>query len=441
MKGQKTFSKGGIHPHDYKSYTEKKPIRNAHIPSISIIPMHQHMGKPAECIVQVGDLLKEGMLIGRSTGFFSANIYSPVPGTVTEIKEIYLPNGLKCQAVVVELAGEFDRSGKDEKKHEWEQLSGKELLDKISDMGIVGLGGATFPTHVKFSIKEGASVEYFVVNAVECEPFLTCDHRLMLEKTAEIMEGVRIVKKILNPDHVIIGIETNTPDAIEEMRRINEVKGLGFEIVPLKTQYPQGDEKQLLKATINREVPSGGLPLDIGAVVANVGSIFAIYEAVALNKPLVERVVTVTGSIIKNPSNLKAKIGTKIGELIEECGGFTEEPGKIVVGGPMMGFTTFDLDMPVTKGVSGILAFSKKEIKSARETSCIQCGRCIKACPLGLNPTTLFKWIDHLDYDQAQEIGLFDCKECGCCSYVCPAKLPLVHTMRLGKLMLRKKKG
>jgi electron transport complex protein RnfC len=256
------------------------------------------MGKPAECIVQKGDTLKEEMLIGKATGYFSANIHSPVPGTVTDITEIYLPTGIKSKTVVVELAGEFQRAGKSSKKKDWDIIPPQELINKIADMGIVGLGGATFPTHIKYTLKEGTRLEYFIVNGVECEPFLTADHRLMLEKTEEILEGISIIKKILSPETIIIGIEENKPDAISAMERSILDRKLDIEVVPLKTKYPQGDEKQLLKSITGREVPSGGLPLDIGSVVSNVGTMYAIYEALVYEKPLIERIVTVTGSII-----------------------------------------------------------------------------------------------------------------------------------------------
>ncbi|MBN2439695.1 MAG: electron transport complex subunit RsxC [Spirochaetales bacterium] len=433
-----TFKKGGIHPPDSKIFTKNKEIRNANIPSIAYIPMHQHMGKPAECIVEKGDIIREEMLLGKATGFFSANIHSPIPGKVVDIKEIYLPSGMKSNAVIIELAGEFDRAGKSSSKKSWENLSPKELIDKISDMGIVGLGGATFPTHIKYTLKEGFRLEYFIINGVECEPYLTADHRLMLEKTEEILEGIQIVKKILGPENIIIGIEENKPDAIDTMQRLIADKKYDIEVVPLKTKYPQGDEKQLLQSIINREVPSGGLPLDIGSVVSNVGTIFAIYEAIVYEKPLIERIVTVSGSLVKNPGNFKVKIGTKISELIEECDGFHEFPAKIIAGGPMMGFAIHDVDTPVIKGMSGIIALSKKEIGSSQDTSCIQCGRCLRACPLGLSPTVLFKLIEHNRFEEAKENGLFDCKECGCCGYVCPARLPLIQGMKLGKIMSKK---
>lgn len=440
MSKQVTFPKGGVHPFDFKSFTSGITIRNAPIPALAVIPMQQHMGKPAQCLVSKDDLVREGMLIGQAQGVFSANIHSPIPGVVKEIRKIYLPTGIRSEAVAIELQGEFDRSGKDEPRLEWQGISGSDLLKNLADKGIVGLGGATFPTVLKYTIREGFQVEYFVVNGVECEPFLTADHRLMVEKALEIIEGIRIVQQIMKPRQIIIGIEENKADAIAVMRENIVRAGLDFEVVALMVKYPQGDEKQLLKAVIGKEVPSGGLPLDIGAVVSNAGTMLAIYEAVVLDKPLIERVVTVSGSIIRNPANLKVRLGTPLSELIEECGGFTEPPAKLIAGGPMMGFAVLDPETPVTKGLSGVIALSRRQVRSPSQTPCIGCGRCVKACPMGLQPTVIYKWIEHSEYEEALKEGLMDCKECGCCGYTCPASIPLIQGMKLGKVMSRKKK-
>ncbi len=442
MKGLKTFPKGGVHPPDEKRGSAEKEIRNAQIKSVSIVPMSQHLGSPAEPTVAVGDEVREGMLIGKATGYISANIHAPVPGTVKAIRELYLPNGAKSAAIEIEMSGEFDRSGKAEEIHPWKELSSKELASLVSEMGLVGLGGATFPLHVKFAVPEGKQVEYFVVNGVECEPYLTADYRIMLERTKQIFEGIDIARSILSPRTVLVGIEENKPEAIAVMSAAAREAGFPVEVVPLKMKYPQGDEKQLLKATIGREVPSGGLPLQIGAVVSNVGTVLSLYEAIILRKPLIERVVTVSGGAITEPANLKTRIGTPVGSLIEECGGFKKKPAKIVMGGPMMGFALYDLDTPVMKGTSGILALTDREVKDAAETACLQCGSCVRACPMGLNPTRMYKLIDHAKYEEALAEGLLDCKECGCCAFSCPARINLVQGMKLGKRVSRMvKKG
>jgi electron transport complex protein RnfC len=441
MKGLLSFPKGGVHPPEKKALSEEFPIKNAAIPSILRVPLSQHIGGPAECLVSKGDEVKEGMLIGKASGFISAQVHSPVPGAVSSIEDIYLPNGLRSQAVTIEMQGEFDQLGKKQEKHDWRDMAPSELIDIIKDKGIVGMGGATFPTHVKFSIPREKKARTFVVNGVECEPYLTADNRLMIERSDQVFEGIEIVNKILEPEIIYIAIESNKPEAIEIMSKKAAEISLPIEVVPLQVKYPQGDEKQVLKAITGKEVPSGGLPIDIEAVVSNVGTIFAIYEALVHNKPLIERIVTVSGGAIKNPANLKARVGTPIGSLIDECGGFSTTPRKVVVGGPMMGFSVSDLEVPIIKGTSGILALTDKEVHESPRTACLQCGRCIEACPLGLNPTRLFKLVDHMAYTEALDEGLMDCKECGCCGYECPAHIPLVEGMKLGKLMAKKQKG
>jgi len=439
MKRLKTFPRGGIHPHGRKNLTNKKEIVKAEIPGTLVVPMAQHLGAPAEAVVSAGDEVTEGMQIGKPTGFISASIHSPVDGTVKEITDIFLVNGMKSKAVVIEKKEGFIPSVK-EKSDEWKSKSAAELNDMVKDLGIVGMGGATFPANVKFAVPKGAKAEYLIINAVECEPYLSADHRLMIEKTSEILDGIRIIQKIVNPEKIAIGIEINKPDAIEMMKKQAAAENLDLDVVPLKMKYPQGDEKQLIKAVTGREVPSGALPIEVGCVVSNVGTVNAVYEAVVMNKPLYERVVSVTGLGVKNPGNILARVGTPIRQLIDSCGGMIDKPAKVVAGGPMMGFTFYDLDTPVTKGTSGILVLTEKEVASGEQSACLSCGKCISVCPMGLNPTKMFKYIDHLDYSGAMDTGLMDCKECGCCAYTCPAHIPLVQGMRVGKKMARKKK-
>ncbi|MBN2626511.1 MAG: electron transport complex subunit RsxC [Spirochaetales bacterium] len=437
MRSLATFPRG-IHPPGGKGLTESTEIRTAALPPVAIIPLSQHIGAPAKCLVNPGDTVQEEQLIGEASGFVSANIHSSVPGTVKDIREIYLPNGMKSQAVAIELTGEFTRLGKESKREEWKSLDNDAIRNRIREMGVVGMGGATFPTHVKLSLPEGKSCEYFIINAVECEPYLTSDHKIMLTQAEEILEGIEIVRKLLNPEKVIIGIEANKMDAARKLEELIARMGVDVEVAPLKVKYPQGAEKSLIRAITGREVPSGKLPLEVGVINANVGTCFAIYEAVVYNKPLVERLVTVSGSAVKNPGVFKVRVGTTVRDLIEECGGFTEEPEKIISGGPMMGFAFFDLDTPIMKGTSGIVALTGKDVKKSGVTACLSCGKCVSACPMGLNPTQIYKYLDFEMIKEAADTRLMDCVECGSCAYVCPAHLPLVQMFRVGKGEMRK---
>jgi len=437
MSNYKTFPKGGIHPPDNISNTGDKGIRNASLPTRAVIPMSQHIGVPAECIVSVGDTIEEEQLIGKATGYVSVPVHSSIPGKVVEIKEIYLAHGKKSEAVVVELGGEFKRMGKVQKTFNWNTYSDDEIIKKITSMGIAGQGGATFPTHVKLVLPEGKECDYLLINAAECEPYLTSDQNLIQEKADEIVEGLKILKKILTPQKIIFAIENNKMASAQAMSEAVAKSDIDVDIDILKVKYPQGAEKNIIKSCTGKEVPSGKLPLEIGMVVLNVETVFSIYEALVFEKPLVERIVTVSGGAVKSPKTLRVKIGTTYRELLEECDGITEEPVKVISGGPMMGFGIFDLDTPVTKGTSGILFLTKKEVKSAGQTSCIACGRCIKACPMGLNPTEVNKLSLNFLFEEAQEMGLLDCVECGSCAFVCPAHIPLVQSFRMGKNQLR----
>lgn len=432
-----TFKKGGVHPEDRKFLSNKKAIEILPTPKEVIVSLSQHLGAPAKAIKAKGDRVEKGEKIGTASSFISAEVHSPVSGTIKEIRKQTLSNSVCCDAYVIEVDNDCEEISYS--KQDWKNKSKEELLATIKDLGIVGMGGATFPAHVKFMIPKGKCVDALVINGVECEPYLTSDHRVMLEKAEEAIEGIMIISKVIEAKRIIIGVEVNKMDAIDNLRKTIEKTGYPIEVKPLKMRYPQGDEKQLLKATINREIPSGKLPLDIGAVVSNIGTCNAVYEACVLNKPLFERVVCVSGECINEPKNVLAPIGTKIGELIEFCGGFKCEPDKIVSGGPMMGFSFFDLDTPIQKGTSGVLSIKIENEKP--QTPCISCGKCVDACPIGLMPTMLYRNINTGHYDVAMnKYSLMDCKECGCCAYVCPAHLPLVHAMKLGKKMGRRKK-
>lgn len=431
-----TFSKGGVHPSDKKVFSRSQPIERLPMPSELLVSLSQHLGAPAKALKAKGDTVKRGEKIGQASGFISADVHSPVNGIVKEIRKVTLANSVTCDAFVI--VPDTEQDAEPTETFDWKTQDSAQLLAQVKDLGIVGLGGATFPAHVKFSIPADKSVDAFVVNGVECEPYLTADYRIMLEKGDEALQGAMIAAKIIGAKRIIIGIELNKVDCIEHLSAIAQSKGYPIEVMGLKMKYPQGDEKQLLKATINREIPSGKLPLDIGAVVANVGTCYAIYEAIVLHKSLYERVISVTGECIAQPKNILAPIGTKVSDLLAFCGGFSSEPEKLVSGGPMMGFSFFSEDTPIAKGSSGLLALAPQ--KKERTTVCINCGRCVAACPIGLMPSHLYRYIINGQYEDAMQHSLMDCKECGCCSYVCPAHLPLVHGMKTGKKLGRKKK-
>jgi Na+-translocating ferredoxin:NAD+ oxidoreductase subunit C len=431
-----TFRKGGVHPNDKKVLSNGQAIERLPMPSELIVPLSQHLGAPASALKQKGDTVAMGEKIGQASSFISADIHSPVNGSIKEIRKVTLANSVVTDAFVIIPDSESPLLDWTEK--EYDSLSAVELLALVKDMGVVGTGGATFPTHVKLSVPKGKSVDALVINGVECEPYLTADHRLMLEHTRQILRGIMIVSRMTSPKRIIIGVERNKPDAIETLRQEIAHNGYPIAVVPLKVKYPQGDEKQLLKATINREIPSGKLPLDVGAVVVNVGTVFAIYEAVALRKPLVERIVTVSGEAVSHPKNIKAPIGTKVADLLAFCGGCAQEPEKFISGGPMMGFAFFDDQVPITKGTSGILALLPVTKEKPTVSPCISCGRCVAVCPMGLQPTRLYRLIENRNYEGAMKMNLMDCKECGCCAYTCPAHLPLVHGMKIGKKLGRK---
>ncbi len=429
----KSFPKGGIHPPENKM-TAGNPIEVLPVPSAVTIPLAQHIGAPAVAIVAKGDEVKTGQLIATAKGFVSANIHSPVSGKVVKIDTTIDTTGYKQPAVFIEVSGDewvdtIDRSQVIEKEI---KLDREAIINKCMECGIVGLGGATFPTHVKMGIPAGKKCDLLIINGVECEPYLTSDHRLMLENGEEILTGVSIIMKALGVEKAIVGIEANKPDAIKSLSDLTSgFKGISIQ--PLKVKYPQGGEKQLIKACCNREVPSGKLPLDVNVVVQNVGTAYAVYEAVQKNKPLFERVVTVTGKHLPKPGNMKVRIGTPVSALIEAAGGMPDDTGKIVNGGPMMGKALADLDVPVTKGTSGIILFPSEESKRSEVTPCIRCGKCVTACAMGLEPWYLSAASEREMFDKTEAAKITDCMECGSCSFVCPANRPLLDYIRLGK--------
>ncbi len=430
----KTFKKGGLHPRSIGIEVLEKEIQNANLPHFVYIPLNQHIGAPAKAVVKPGDKVKMGDVIGEANGFVSSNIHSSVPGEVKEIIKYDTSSADNVETIVIEFAGGLSISS--EKKHadKWRDKSSKDIISSLQKMGIVGLGGATFPTHVKFSVPKDKKVDTLIINAVECEPYLSADYRLMMEKSSEIISGIEIVRTVLGINKVIIGIEADTPKAIKIMQEAASTVP-DVEVLPLKVKYPQGAEKQLIKAAIGKEVPSGELPMSVGAVVSNVGTIFAIKEAIIDNKPLFERVVTVTGSLVKNPGNYKIKIGTTLRDVLEEVG-LKGEPAKIIFGGPMMGFAQHSLDVPVVKGTSGIIVLSEKETVYYNDDPCVSCGKCITVCPMGLNPTKIVRKIELGRKNDSKEDGLMDCIQCGACSYICPSQKHLAQVIKLGKLQI-----
>lgn len=430
----KTFHKGGVHPAENK-LSANSPIEVLPIPNTISIPICQHLGAPAKVIVKKGDAVKVGTLIAEAAGFISANVHSSVSGKVFKIEQVMETSGYKKDVVTITVEGD-----------EWEEsinrtpdlekeitLSKEEIVERVKQMGIVGLGGATFPSYVKLMVPPGKTAEVLLINAVECEPYLTSDHRVMLEHADEIMVGIAIVMKSIGVSKTIIGIENNKKDAIAHLAKVSTAYR-GIEIAPLKVLYPQGGEKQLIKSVLGKEVPSGALPIEVGAVVLNVGTIFSIYQAVQKNKPLIERVVTITGKTVKNPANYLVRVGTPVKVLLEKANSNEDiEIGKIISGGPMMGKALSTADVPITKGTSGILLMKKSESKRNTERPCIKCARCISVCPMGLGPYLISALGKRHLFDQLEKEGIMDCIECGSCSYVCPASKPLLDYIRVGK--------
>ena len=434
----KTFPKGGIHPPENK-ITSSKAIKRMAVPSVVNVPIEQHIGIPAEIIVETKQKVSIGQVIAKTGGFVSSNIHSPVAGTVTKLDKIIDSSGYKKQCIVIR-TNVKDPSNFEEIEMPLKtdiELEPKAILQKITDCGIVGLGGATFPSQVKLNVKEGTNLDYLIINGVECEPYLTADHRLMLEKSEEIVVGIKILMKALQLKKAVIGIESNKKDAIGLFKSIIK-KEEGIQVAALQVKYPQGGEKQLVKAILGREVPKNGLPLDVGVIVYNVGTIFAVYEAIQFNKPLIERVVTVTGKKLENPSNFWVKIGTPIKDLVAQVGGLPEGTRKLVNGGPMMGKAIKNTDVPVTKGTSGILVISEDEASRGKAENCIRCGECVFVCPMGLEPHLLMNLTEKGFYEKAAAEDIMTCIECGSCSYVCPSHRPLLDYIRFGKNIVKK---
>jgi len=436
----KTFNKGGVHPAENK-ITAGKPISNLPVPPIVILPVLQHIGTPAKPLVKKGDKVKTGQLIAYGEGFISANIHSSVTGTVSRVDKLTDSSGYKRTAIEIETASDewMDEIDINPGLITDISLSAPEIMVRIWDKGIVGMGGATFPTHVKMAFPRGKKVEYLIINGAECEPYVTADHMLMLEKGEEILIGISIVKSVIGIEEAIVGIENNKSDGIENLRKIS-AKYPDITIQGLKVKYPQGSEKHLIKSITGRAVPSGGLPIDVGVVVFNIGTMFAVYEAVQKNKPLIERIVTVTGKSLKNPSNFRVRLGTPVSELIKAAGGLPDNASKIIAGGPMMGKALNTWDVPVTKGMSGLLVLDDTESKRKPVQNCIRCTRCVTVCPMRIEPYLIMSMVEKEKCEFLDDCHINDCMECGSCSYICPANRPLLDYIRLGKAKLKKHK-
>ncbi len=430
--------KGGIHPPHGKSFTAMKPIEKSNEPKIVTIPLQQHIGAPCQPLVQVGDKVKVGQKIGDTEAFVSAPVHSSVSGEVKEIAQKLTPTG-QAVCIVIESDGKNDVDESVQPKPDVEKLSKEEILKVIREAGITGMGGASFPTHVKLSPPPDKEIDTVILNGAECEPYLTADHRLMLENPERVVYGLKVIMKALNVKAGYIGIEANKPDAIQVMEKA--IKGEeGMSVIPLKVKYPQGAEKQLIYACTKREVPSGKLPMEVKVVVSNIGSAAAIGEAFKTGMPLIERIASITGSGIKEPKNLKIKVGTSFKDIVEQCGGYNGKIGKLIMGGPMMGLAQFTDEIPCIKGTSGILVLSEEDARLPKPQNCMRCGKCVEICPIGLMPLYISAYGSNNMLDKAEEVNALDCIECGSCSFVCPSKRPLLETIRVAKSEINTRK-
>lgn len=429
----KTFSLGGVHPHDSKISADAA-IENFPVPTIAYISMGQHLGAPAEPIVEKGDVVKVGQQIGKANGFISAPVHSSVSGTVKSVEMVKDIAGNLCKAVVITVEGDewLDSINRSEAIDSEIKLDAKEIIAKIQECGVVGLGGATFPTNVKLTPPPGKKAEFLIINAAECEPYLTSDYRVMMEMPEQMLIGAKIMMKALGVTQGFVGVEVNKPAAIAMLGKF-AAKYPEIKVVPLAKKYPQGGEKQLIDAVVGRQVPSMGLPIDVGAVVQNVGTALATYEAVQKNKPLFESILTVTGECSGVLKNYKYRVGTPLSAIIEAAGGVPEQAAKVISGGPMMGKAVSNLDAPTLKGSSSVLFLTAEQTKREEASNCIRCAKCVEACPMGLEPFLLNKLGKAARMEDLEAEKVYDCIECGCCQFTCPAHIPLLDTIRLAK--------
>ena len=427
---------GGVHPAYDKDLANRLAIEAMPLPGRLIVPFAQNLGAAPKPVVKKGDTVKKGQVIAEPQGFVSVPLHAPTSGTVQAIDVFPHPVGADMPAAVIVPDGKDEWAGGLDVERGAEGLDAEKIKSIIRDAGLVGMGGASFPTHVKLSPPKDKPVDVLIINGAECEPYLASDHRLMLEKTPQILEGASYLAQALGVKNVIVAIEKNKPDAIEAMRR--EAGAWGYTVARLDVVYPQGAERQLIYVLTGRVVPAGGLPMDVGVLVQNVGTAYALWDAVRRSRPLVERVVCVTGRGVIEPKNVLARIGTTFGDLIEFCGGRKQDAGKVIGGGPMMGVAQYSLDAPVTKGTSGIVVLKQGEVAQFVGDACIRCGRCVRACPMRLNPSVLSIFAERLRFEDAGEHHVLDCIECGCCAYLCPSRRPMVHHFRRAKAEVRK---
>lgn len=431
----------GVHPEEYKELSDHCAIERMPFAEEYTLPLSQHLGAPSKAVVRKGQEVRRGQLIAEPGGFVSVALHSPVDGTVTHVGLVDHPNGQMVPGIRIKTDPYSPQQIEKKAMPPIESLSLDDFLKGVQMAGIVGMGGAAFPAHVKFSIPKDKTCRYLMLNGSECEPFLTCDHRVMLEHAEEVLDGTAILQHFIQAERVIIGVEANKPDAIAVLRRVAAEKKFPVEVIPLQVKYPQGAEKMMITAVLGVEVPSGKLPIDVGALVTNVGTIAALSHYFRHGIPLIERVLTVTGTAVKRPSNLMVPIGTLMREVVDFCGGLTHETVRILLGGPMMGVSQKTLDVPVVKGTSGILLLTDNEVQDLQTFNCIRCGRCLDACPLFLNPARMGVLVKKGLWDELEEINVMDCFECGSCSYICPSAIPLVQSFKVGKSMIREKRA
>lgn len=433
-----TFS-GGLHPNDHKKHTENCTITDMEASQFMVYPMQQHIGAPCEPCVQIGERVLSGQKIGDTDAFVSAPIHSSVSGTVTAIEPRLHPNGKKVMSVVIENDFKYELHPDIYKRNNIDTLNKEEKIKIIREMGLVGLGGATFPTHIKLNPPADKKIEYLIINGAECEPYLTSDYRLMIESPSYIFKGIELIKDLLGVKKCYIGIENNKPAAISSMREIAKSYE-NTEIAVLKTKYPQGSEKHLIKAITGREVPSGKLPADVGVVVNNIDTCIAVYNALIYRMPVMSRIVTVSGTGIGKPANFRVRIGTSFTDILENAQWNKEATTKIIMGGPMMGIAQYSTDVPAIKGTSALLAFTKEETTEQKTLNCIKCGQCVSACPMRLVPAMLNTHAKAENYDILTKMNIMDCVECGICSYTCPCRNPITQNIKTAKARIRLQK-